>query len=104
MPYVATEPKTKLMSNPTEPNYEKLPETVDMDETDINVRAYLSRLTDEHLKEYDPSWTDERVIEWDGNFRSDGALMLVCCERDIEIDEFRSLLEEHMKYRGLWPN
>ena len=104
MPYVAIEPKSKLMSKPTEPNYEKLPETVDMDETDINVRAYLSRLTDEHLREYDPDWSDERVIEWDGNFRSDGALMLVCCERDIEIDEFRSLLAEHMKYRGLWTN
>ena len=30
------------------------------------------------------------------NFRSDGALMLVCCERDVEIAEFRAVLEEHL--------
>jgi hypothetical protein len=41
------------------------------------------------------------VIEWDGNFRSDGALMLVCCERDVEIDEYRAVLEEHIRRRGL---
>ena len=70
------------------------------DETDINLRAYMTRIPDQKLREYDPAWTDEQVIEWDGNFRSDGALMLVCCERDIEIDEYRRVLEEHIKRRG----
>ena len=71
------------------------------DETDINFRAYLTRMSDEKLREYDPSWSNEQLIEWDGNFRSDGALMLVCCERDIEIDEYRRILEEHIDRRGI---
>jgi len=71
------------------------------DETDINLRAYLSRISAEHLLEYDPAWNDDQVMEWDGNFRSDGALMLVCCERDIEIEEFRTVLEEHIRRRGI---
>ncbi len=70
------------------------------DETDINFRAYLSRIPDEKLGQYDRSWSDEQVMAWDGNFRSDGALMLVCCERDIEIEEYRKILEEHIQRRG----
>ena len=57
-----------------------------------NPRAIYERAIDERLRQYDPSWSGEQVIEWDGNFRSDGALMLVCCERDIEIDEYRTVL------------
>ena len=82
-------------------NYETHPTTLDMDETDINVRAYFSRLSDERLKEYDPNWSDDQIMEWDGNFRSDGALMLVCCERDIEIHEYREISSQHIKLRGL---
>jgi hypothetical protein len=70
-----------------------------MDETDVSLRAYLSRLPDEHLARYDRAWTDEHVIEWDGNFRSDGTLMLVCCERDVDVQEFRRVLEEHLQFR-----
>jgi hypothetical protein len=71
------------------------------DETDINLRAYLNRFSDEKLRQYDSSWSNQRLMEWDGNFRSDGALMLVCCERDIEIDEYRTVLEEHIRRRGI---
>ena len=71
------------------------------DETDVNLRAYFSRLSDEKLREYDPTWSDERVILWDGNFRSDGALMLVCCERDVQIAEYRAVLQEHIRRRML---
>ena len=70
------------------------------DETDINFRAYLSNLSNAKLQEYDPAWSDQQLMEWDGNFRSDGALMLVCCERDIEINEYRTVLEEHIRRRG----
>ena len=72
------------------------PVEVQMDETDVNLRAYLDGLSAEHLAKYNPDWTDEEVVEWDSNFRSDGALMLVCCERDVEIEEFREVLEEHI--------
>ena len=74
------------------------------DETDINLRAYFTRMSDERLRQYDPAWSNEQVIQWDGNFRSDGALMLVCCERDIEIDEYRAVLAEHISRRGLQPS
>jgi len=80
-------------------DYEHLPPGVPMDETDVSLRAYLASLSDEHLREYDPAWSDEQVIEWDGNFRSDGTLMLVCCERDVDAAEFRRVLEEHIEYR-----
>lgn len=70
---------------------------IQMDETDVNLRAYLDGLSTEHLAKYNPHWEDEEVVEWDGNFRSDGALMLVCCERDVEIEEFRRVLEQHIR-------
>ncbi len=68
-----------------------------MDETDVNLRAYLEGLSPKHLAQYTPDMTDDEVKHWDGNFRSDGALMLVCCERDVEIAEFRAVLEEHLR-------
>ena len=80
------------MSADTEPTVE-----IQMDETDVNLRAYLEDLSAEHLAKYNSQWTNEEVVEWDGNFRSDGALMLVCCERDVEIEEFRKVLEEHIR-------
>jgi hypothetical protein len=38
-------------------------------------------------------------MEWDGNFRSDGALMLVCCERDVDVVEYRRVLEQLRQFR-----
>ena len=80
-------------------NFERLPQDGPLDETDVNLRAYFASLTDEQLEHYQPTWSDERVIEWDGNFRSDGVLMLTCCERDVEIDEYRRVLARHLEYR-----
>lgn len=68
------------------------------DETDISLRAYVTRIPEAKLRAYDPSWSDEQVIEWDGNFRDDGGLMLVCCERDVEVAEFRRVVEEFRRY------
>ena len=82
-------------------DYEHLPGDGLLDETDVSLRAYLARISDEWLAQYDPAWTDDEVVEWDGNFRSDGALMLVCCERDIDVTEFRRALEEHLLHRRL---
>ncbi len=84
-----------------ETNLERPQDGTPPDETDINLRAYMTRISDERLREYDPSWSDEQVIQWDGNFRSDGALMLVCCERDVEIEEYRRILEDHIGRRGV---
>ena len=51
------------------------------------------------MRAYSPAWADERVIEWDGNFREDGNLMLACCERDVDVEEYRRVLEECLRYR-----
>jgi hypothetical protein len=80
-------------------DYEHPPGAGPLDETDVNLRAYLASLSDAHLARYDPSWTDEEVMRWDGNFRSDGCLMLVCCRRDVGMAEFRRVLEEHRRLR-----
>jgi hypothetical protein len=79
--------------------FETRPQSGPKDETDFSLRAYVARIPEEKLAEYDPEWTDEEVMEWDGNFRNDGALMLVCCERDVEVQDFRAVLEEFLQYR-----
>ena len=61
-------------------NYEILPAGMAMDETDVNLRSYFSRMSDERLQEYNQLWTDDEVIAWDDNFRDDGVLFLVCSE------------------------
>lgn len=85
-------------------DFERHPPGEPMDETDVSLRAHFARMDDERLAQYDPAWTDEQVVAWDGNFRSDGALMLVCCERDVEIEEYRRVLAEHLQRRGLAAN
>ena len=64
----------------------------------VDLRYAVEGLSDDHLGKYDPSWSNEQVIEWDGNFRNDGALMLVCCERDVEVEEYRQVLERHLAH------
>ena len=80
------------MADDREPDFERLPGDGPLDETDVNLRTYFARLTDERLAEYDPTWSDECVMEWDENFRSDGGLMLTCCERDVDVGEYRRSL------------
>ena len=80
-------------------NYEILPAGMAMDETDVNLRSYFSRMSDEKLTEYNQRWSDEEVIAWDGNFRDDGNLFLVCSERDVDIEEYRRVLSEHIRFR-----
>lgn len=80
-------------------NFEQACSHVPTDETGVNLRAYFDRMDDEKMLQYDPSWSDDKVIEWDGNFRDDGCLMILCCERDVEIEEYRQVLEECIKYR-----
>jgi hypothetical protein len=87
------------MNGDRQMDFERWPGGIPRDETEVSLRAYAARLTDEHLAKYDPNWTDEQVMNWDGNFRSDGALMLVCCERDVDAAEFRKVIEELILYR-----
>jgi hypothetical protein len=87
------------MTGEQKPDFERLPGDGPLDETDVALRAYFARLSDDHLDGYDPTWPDERVVEWDGQFRSDGALMLTCCERDVGVTEYRRVLEQHLTLR-----
>ena len=80
-------------------NFEQEPYDESPDETAINLRAYFDRMPDEKMRQYSAQWTDEQVVEWDGNFRDDGNLMMFCCERDVEVDEYRRVLEECIEYR-----
>lgn len=83
--------------------YEHLPADKAMDETDMSLRYYFAEMSDDRLREYDPNWTDEELMAWDGNFRDDGHLFLVCCERDVDAAEYRAVIEEHMRFRGIAP-
>lgn len=80
-------------------NYERMPADMAMDETDVNLRAHFTRMSDEKLRSYDPAMSDEQLMEWDGDFRDDGTLFLICSERDVEIDEYRQVLEQHIGFR-----
>src|SRR5260370_36919701 len=70
------------------------------DETSINLRASLDGMPDDKMRQYQPSWSDDQVIEWCGDFRDDGALMIACCERDVDVAEFRRVLEQAIAYRN----
>lgn len=80
-------------------NFEQEPWDEPPDETAVNLRAYFDRMRDEKLREYRPEWSGEQVIEWDGNFTNEGNLMIACSERDVDIDEYRRVLDECIAYR-----
>ena len=80
-------------------NFEQEPYDQPADETAINLRAYFDRMPDEKMQQYSPRWTDEQVIDWDGNFRDDGNLLMICCEREVDVQEYRRVLEECIRYR-----
>jgi len=81
-------------------NFEQEPAEEPLDETSINLRAYFDRLPDEKLLQYHSQWSDEETIDWDNNFRDDGNLMLLCSERDVDITEYRRVLEKCIAYRS----
>ena len=86
-------------------NFEQEPWDRPHDETDVNLRAYFDRMSDEKMLQYRPEWTDEQVIEWDGNFKLDDEaappeLMLGCSEREVFADEYRQVLAQAIEYRS----
>jgi hypothetical protein len=80
-------------------NFEQEPTTEPQDETGINLRAYFDRMPDDKMRQYNSSWSNEEVIKWDDNFTDENNLMLLCCERDVHVDEYRRVLEDCIKYR-----
>ena len=82
-------------------NFEEYPAPEPEDETSRNLRAYFDRMPDDKMQEYSKDWTDEQVIEWDGNFTDEGNLLLICVMRDVDIDEYRQMLEASIEYRNI---
>jgi hypothetical protein len=80
-------------------NFEQDPTDERMDETGCNLRAYFDRMADDKLRQYSRAWSDEQLMEWDGNFKSDGDLLLPCSERDVDIAEYRRVIEQCIRYR-----
>ena len=81
-------------------NFEQEPGDAPLDETGVNLRAYFDRMPDQKMQRYASDWTDEQTIEWDDNFREDGKLMLLCCERSVDVHEYRKVLEDCIRYRN----
>jgi hypothetical protein len=80
-------------------NFEQEPYDEPKDETSVNLRAYFDRMPDEKMRQYSPAWSDEEVIAWDGHFRDDGNLMMICCEREVDVAEYRRVIAECIRYR-----
>ena len=89
------------MSDFTQPewNFEGEPYEGTPDETSYNLRAYFDRMDDEKMRQYQPDWTDDQTTAWDGNFKDEGTLFLICSERDVDIAEYRRELENCKRYR-----
>ena len=81
-------------------NFEQEPWDEPGDETSVNLRAYFDRMDDDKMQQYSTGWSDERVTEWDGNFRDDGNLFMICCEREVDAVEYRKVLEQAIEYRN----
>lgn len=81
-------------------NFEQEPYDEPADETTINLRAYFDLIPDEKLTQYQPNWSDDQLKRWDDNFRDDGNLMLLCSERDVDVFEYRRVLEQCLSYRN----
>lgn len=80
-------------------DFEKYPPGMAMDETDVNLRGYIAGFSDEKVAQYDPSWSDEQVMDWEENFTDEGTVFLVCSERDVEVEEYRKVLEQFIEFR-----
>ena len=80
-------------------NFESEPYEGSPDETTYNLRAYFDRMDDSKMRQYQPGWTDDEVSAWDGNFKDEGTLFLICSERDVDVAEYRRELENCIHYR-----
>lgn len=86
----------------TEPiwNFESEPPFEEMTETGINLCAYFDAMPDAKLRTFDPAFTDDELMAWDGNFTSDGDLLLPCCEsEEVDVGMYRRFIAACMQYR-----
>ncbi|MEZ5938576.1 MAG: hypothetical protein R3C52_10185 [Hyphomonadaceae bacterium] len=86
----------------TEPdwNFEAEAPFEEMSETGVNLCAYFDAMPDAKLTTYDRTFDDGRLMSWDGNFTSEGTLLLPCCEsEDVDPAMYRRYIEACIAYR-----
>ena len=81
-------------------NFEGEPPFEEMSETGVNLCAYFDAMPDAKLATYDPAFSDEALMAWDGEFTSEGTLLLPCCEsEDVDPAMYRRYIEACIAYR-----
>lgn len=86
----------------TEPkwNFEDEPPFEPRTEAGINLCAYFDGMPDAKLRSYNPAMSDEALMEWDGNFKSDGDMLLPCVEsEEVDVEMYRRYIAACIKYR-----
>lgn len=86
----------------TEPrwNFEGEPPFEPRTEAGINLAAYFDGMPDAKLRAFDPGMSDEALMAWDGNFKSDGDMLLPCTEsEDVDVEMYRRYIAECIRYR-----
>jgi hypothetical protein len=86
----------------TEPswNFEGEPPFEPRTEAGINLAAYFDGMPDAKLKTYNPTMSDEELMRWDGNFKSDGDMLLPCVEsEEVDVEMYRRYIAECIRYR-----
>ncbi len=82
-------------------NFEGEPPFEPRTEAGINLCAYFDAMPDAKLKSYDPTMSDAELMEWDGNFKPDGEMLLPCTEsEEVDADMYRRYIAECIRYRN----
>jgi len=82
-------------------NFEGEPPFEEMSETGVNLCAYFDAMSDAKLRTYDAAFADEQLMAWDGNFTSEGTLLLPCCEtEDVDPAMYRRYIAACIRYRN----
>ena len=81
-------------------NFEGEPPFEPRTEAGINLCAYFDAMPDSMLLAFDPAMSDADLMEWDGNFKSDGEMLLPCTEsEEVGADMYRRYIAECIRYR-----
>lgn len=86
----------------TEPswNFEGEPPFEPRTEAGINLCAYFDAMPDAKLKTFDPAMSDDALMRWDGNFKSDGDMLLPCVEsEEVDVEMYRRYIAQCIAYR-----
>lgn len=81
-------------------NFEGEPAFEARTEAGINLCAYFDGMPDAKLRAFDPSMSDDALMRWDGNFKSDGDMLLPCTEsEEVDVEMYRRYIAQCILYR-----